>query len=199
MIEVYKILFDSNHCRSLASTDNSFVMDGNLFFDGRPKLPGWAPPPFWIYEPLLLDSDFQYVAGGSISFPERLTSNHRVMDCLEMSGEILPINLETGERYFILNVTKCVNALNHSKCEFSSYWDIESQSSKRGGLKKYSFHPDRIGSTPIFKVPETVRAHVLTSRNTHRLLCPDDFMTVYEEEKLTGLVFERVWAESEDE
>jgi hypothetical protein len=199
MIEVYKISFDANHCRSLALTDNSFLTDGKLIFDGRPKLPGWAPPPFWIYDPLLLDSDFQGGPGGCLTFPERLTKNDRVMECLEMSGEILQINLETGEKYFILNVTKCINALDSSKCKFSSYWDIESQSSKRGGLRKYSFHPDRIASTPIFKIPETARAHVLTSRNTNRLLCPDDFMTVYEEEKLTGLIFERVWAEGEDE
>ena len=93
----------------------------------------------------------------------------------------------------MVEVTECSNSLDHSKCVFSRYWDTESQSMKQGSLEKYAFHLERISSAPIFKVPETVRAHVLTSRNTGRLHCPDDFMTVYKEEGLTGLRFEKVW------
>lgn len=192
MVEVYKLTTDVTNYRILAPSDSSFIKEKMYVFDGTSRIATWHEPTFWVYNPILPSSDF-VSAGGTIAFGEKLKANHRVMECLEMSGEFLPIRLETGERYYILNVTDCINSLDHSACMFGRYYDTESQSVKQGSLEGYAFHPERISSAPIFKVPETVKAHVLTSRNTGRLHCPDDFMTVYEEEGLTGLKFEKVW------
>ncbi|MDB4262511.1 hypothetical protein N9849_00755 [bacterium] len=79
----------------------------------------WNSPDFYIHNPILEKGDFFHVGAGCIAFGEKVWNCDRMVDSLEMAGEILPITLETGEGLYILNVTECVNALDKEKSEYS--------------------------------------------------------------------------------
>jgi hypothetical protein len=156
-----------------------------LTFDGTPKLPGWEPPGVYVYKPKLKRGNFlSFMGGGALICDARAVEELREM--LEMSGELLPLP-HKGELFQTLNVTECVNVLDEEKTD----WVIGQTTRQRIGIKRYAFHPERLPETPLFKIPETARAEILTTEA--RIDPEDEFKPAVERLGLTGLLFEELW------
>lgn len=103
-----------------------------------------------------------------------------------MAGEILLIIINE-EQFYFLNVLECINVLDTKRTEYNYFED----GSISTVINKYFFHENRIGGSPIFKIPET---------NKYQILCfeglsdPwDEFKGRYEELNLKGLEFVEIY------
>ena len=185
MIEIYRIVVESES--SLILLDNGFTEELRRVLSGCREVEDWEPPLFRLESGA--GDGLVGTPCGTFAIPEHLAANIRLMECLELSGELLPIELDTGERYQILSPTGCVNSLNTTESVFG---DSGSQQLGNRVILRHIFHPVRIPCSPIFRIPETHSIHIYASKHA-RLHSESDFLTVYEEEGLTGLSFEKVW------
>ena len=186
---VYEISSDVDKCRSVEPIDSGLMESDLMKFNGDPIV-GWDEP----VEMRIIDlnkpsADFYHFDKGALAF------SPKVLDCIEMrtvfeiSGDILPVKLESGEELFILNVTHCCNPINLKETEW--YY---SSSGERGSVKKYVFH-NRFGFS-LLKIPENNYNPVLTYTRIDAQI-EDEFLRLYRYYKLTGLIFKELWA-SED-
>jgi len=143
----------------------------------------WQPP--FVY---LLDSHCE--AGDFLHYdPGALVASSEIMGEIrgffERAGELLPLWFD-GDECILLNVTVCVDALDHPKTE----WLVGDD----GGnveIKRFAFDHDRLAESSIFKIPETCRGSVLT---WERDGAPErEFKAFVEQHGLTGLLFEELW------
>ncbi len=150
----------------------------------------WNPPPFYVLDPIRTKkSDFFDIGSGAVAY------NHRVYDSvvgeiIERAGEVLHATLEgTGEEFFIFNCTACYNCLDRSKTEMR----LTPDGKMAIQVKKYVFHPKRIGDCSLFKIPEThrVELYALSRPSDYG----DEFYNQYHALGLTGLKFEEVWSD----
>jgi hypothetical protein len=109
---------------------------------------------------------------------------------LEMAGDLLPLPYEDQE-YTILNVTECINCLDHEASE----WRHSPFTGQRISPLRYVFHPDRFSESTLFKIPETRRAEILVVEGLHD---PEaEFRYAVEQGNLKGLIFEELWSYQE--
>jgi hypothetical protein len=105
---------------------------------------------------------------------------------LEAAGELLPLPYQ-GLTYYLLNVTLCINCLDHDRTE----WIIGKSTGKRIGIRRYEFQPDRFAESDLFKIPETCKAEILCVQG--RKDPRDSFWHAIEANRLKGLRFEEIW------
>ncbi len=192
MVRVLTVAPDVNRCQWVLPSDHDFALQGNLFFDGLPRLDSWNPPRFYIQNPLKDKSNFFIVASGAFAFDQTVREDPILSMFLEMAGEILPIELETGEPLYVLNVTQIGNALDQERSGFRK----DPSTGVVVTVEKYMFHANRLPESPIFKIPETRRAKVLTFAG--RYANPDDeFYEPYHRSGFTGLKFQELWNSEE--
>ncbi len=104
----------------------------------------------------------------------------------EMSGEIIPIQIERGPELYILNILECMNGLDYE----NTVWDYYGDGTK-GRILEYAFHKERIiNESTIFKIPETVNIDIFCFANTKDR--EDEFYHIYHDNGLTGLLFEEM-------
>lgn len=188
MVTIFRLVTVPNETQWALPTDRSFTAAGGMLFDGTPKAATWKPPTFYIQNPLKPRANFFMLNPGALAFDAAVRDHPYVGMFLEMAGEILPIALDTGESIFVLNVTECVNALDSQRTEFR----LDPTTKVRAAIVRYAFDVDRMTQSPIFKIPETRRAEILTFSG--RFACAEDeFMSVFTQTKFTGLKFEPVW------
>ena len=189
MVKIYRVKIDPTNSQWALPTDRQFTARGEMFFDGTPKAVTWNPPEFYIQNPLKPRSNFFILSPGALAFDNDVRTDPFIGMFLEMAGEILPIRLETGESLFVLNVTECVNALDKEQTK----WRLDPSTKVPAAIVTYAFHPQRLTQSPIFKIPETRRAEVLTFSG--RFSAPEDeFVSVYRQSRFTGLEFEEMWS-----
>lgn len=145
-----------------------------ISFNGQPKPRPWVPPKVEIEEPKLKRGDtFEFAS-------EPLILSGRAVDVLrphlERAGELLSLP-HAGETFWILNVTKFVDCLDHEKT------DID----KLGMFDEPKFHGERIGDATIFKIPE----------NSAMLFVTDAFKSDVESGGLKGFLFEKIWSDED--
>jgi len=104
---------------------------------------------------------------------------------LEIAGEILPLNMENGEKLYVLNVLECVNLLNSNK----TIWHIY-DSGEKGHILQYSFY-DSVSESSLFKIPETSKVEILTYSGIKD--DTDEFYTLYKKMGFTGLIFRELY------
>lgn len=189
MVTVFKIKFSSN-VNWIVPSDESFLNTITHPFDGRAKSKIWGEPSFYVHgDPERLETDFFSLASGAIAFSEKVKLAPNVISHLEIAGEILPVYMEHGPSFYVLNVTEIVNPLNQNDCLYEKF-----PSGRKGRILKYSFHPNRFSESSIFKIPETKEVDILT-------LCrekggaEDYFYQAYQESGLRGLDFEEIWSD----
>jgi len=190
MVKVFKIRVEANKCQWIIPDDEEFTKQGNLRFDGSLKLNNWNPPKFYIQKPTQEKSNFFIINVGTLAFDQSVMDNPMMAMFFEKAGEILPIELETGEPLYLLNTTEIINALDIERSEYR----VNPRTGAKVKLVKHVFKPDRFTQSSIFKIPETKTGEVLTF-DSHFSNPLDEFYSNYRESGFTGLKFEEVWSE----
>jgi len=190
MVKVLKIKPDVATCHWVLSDDRRFAEKGNLRFDGSNRLENWHPPQFYSQDPTKPKSNFHIISAGAFAFDQSVMDNDIMVMFFEMAGEILPIQLETGEPLYILNITEVVNALDIDKAVYRK----NPRTGAKVKLTKHAFKPDRFTRSSIFKIPETQTGEILTFSGLFKEPL-DEFYTSYQKCGFKGLRFEEVWSE----
>jgi hypothetical protein len=183
-MKVFSLHNLSNTFQSLVSEDDRIWATEAFKFDGLPKADSWVEPEFRVYNLVLKRGDFLRVASGTLGIRE--PAMQKLQSILERAGELLPISV-SGERVWCLNVTECVNCLDHPKVE----WLYGQESKRPFRISKFAFRRDMMPESSIFKIPETVRGTVLT--HTGLLEEDDDFFLQVTRHKMTGIRFELLY------
>jgi hypothetical protein len=182
-MKMYSIKADTNYQWLMPQIDEKDLLD-LMTFDCEPKSKQWPDIEWFIFNPKRkLGNFFCLGSNGKIAFDE-MVFNSDLYSLLEMSGEILPIKLGATNLY-ILNVLECVNALNDKKTKWAIYED-----GTKGRILEYSFYESRLSESPLFKIPETSKAEILTCSHDY----DDDFINLYRELGFTGLVFDEIYS-----
>ena len=102
-----------------------------------------------------------------------------VQTMFEMAGELLPLPY-AGKMLTVLNVTECINCLDHEKCEWRT---------ARNGIRlyptRYVFHSKRFNESSLFKVPEVRTSTIFCLE--HEFDPQTEFKAAVEEAGLQGL------------
>jgi hypothetical protein len=181
-MKVFLVGFDVNRFRSLA-------LDGDqsskvLHFDCTPRSADWSSPAMYCPDPVRPRPDLWYV-GTSSTIAATADAFDKVQTQFEMAGECLPLAAE-GERFTLLNVTECINCLDHDRSEF-----LKTADGRKLFPLKYAFHRDRFEENSIFKIPEA-RTRILC---VERAQDPEmEFKAAVDTHRLKGLTFQQIWS-----
>jgi len=157
-----------------------------LRFEGATRAGNWRPLRMKHIE--RLDSkgprltkrcDFP-CAGSSGKLALNGLARDKIGALLERCGELLPIVAEGDEPYWVLNVTRLVDALDEAKTEFL-------RASKTGrvlSIKRHVFEPDALVGEQLFKLPQTPQGLIYAT---------DAFVEAIKASGLTGLDFRPIW------
>jgi hypothetical protein len=99
-------------------------------------------------------------------------------DLLEGHGDILPTTIE-GEKYFLFNVTKVIDALDEANSEVIRYVGT----SKILRIPRYAFFVEELSEAAIFKIP-----------HFYRIFVTDQFVERVKSAGLKGFWFPRLWS-----
>jgi hypothetical protein len=108
-----------------------------------------------------------------------LKAVNALADFLKPNGEPLPIICDE-ERYFVYNVTRIIDALDEENCELKLF-----DSGRIMDILRFSFFPEKIGDTTVFKVLQCILTDVFVT---------EPFVKKVEEAKLKGFKFRLVWS-----
>ena len=100
-------------------------------------------------------------------------------DLLESNGELLPIVI-SGEKYFLFNVTRVIDALDESRSEIIRFDDFEIMD-----IEVHCFFPEKIGDAAVFKIPQMVTSDVFVT---------DVFVDRVKSARLKGFKFPLLWS-----
>lgn len=186
MMKIYTITFESNIYQSLVPEDLAVWKSGSLKFDGASKSESWSQPAFRVQNPILKEGDFVGIGPGCLGL--RSSAVARLLEILERSGEMLPVN-PASLGVSIFNVTECVNCLDHERTK----WIYGEESGLPIRIEKYAFVKELIPEATIFKIPELAKAKILA----HDGFCDeeDTFFSSVKRYGLTGIRFEEIWSE----
>jgi hypothetical protein len=160
---------------------------GDLMMDGSPRKNEWTPVAVYNRMPQLEETDFyQY-------HPSGLIINERALEAfgqayLETYAEVLPLICDEphcpAEKLYLINVTECVNCLDHAKTVWKGLSRIL--------FVKPAFRSERLPwPGTLFKIPETSATAVYLCEDTDA--STNAFREVMERSQLRGLIFETIW------
>lgn len=104
-----------------------------------------------------------------------------LMEVLVENGEILPLNGDSAEQYYVYNVTRILDALDTDKSD--AIWFGPGRIMM---MKRYAFRDAELEGATIFKVPQ-LRVQVFVT---------EPFVERIESSGLTGFSFREVWRSS---
>jgi len=184
-MNVYRVTHDVTTYQTFSPSDES-AYDSDLLFEAKNKIDDWKDLEVFTLNPLMPTSNFPYLCAGTILCDKLAVE--KLFKFFEMAGELLPV-INEGETYYALNVIECINMLNQKDTE----WEINRVSGIKVWINKFSFHPDRVLESTLFKIPETYRAEILTYAD---VIDPEDeFYYQYQKSGLKGLIFEKLWSD----
>lgn len=178
-MRVVKLLADGDRFQSIiADAPHGWE---ELAFDGTPRVETWVPPKVRVYKPRLKRSDFFYSMGALV------ISEHAREVFLEywnMCGELLPLPCG-NEMLWALNVTECIDCLDHEKSWWNGTWNLQ-------------FRIDLLSESPIFKIPETASTSVyVVDGREEDPSC--EFLQQLEQSDLKGWLIREVWNDQHPE
>jgi hypothetical protein len=183
-MKIFKIKKDSNNIQQIQPTDFSKITLERFNFDCEAKSKEFDDVVFYVNNPKTKPNNFYSTSGGCLVFDEKTLELCRTV--FEMSGEIIPIEIERSEDLYILNVLECMNGLNYGETK----WDYYSDGTK-GRILKYAFHKERVmNESTIFKIPETSKTDIFCFADVKDR--EDEFYYIYHDNNLTGLIFEEI-------
>ena len=104
-----------------------------------------------------------------------------LLDVLVENGELLPLDGDLAEKYYVYNVTRILDALDTEKSD--AIWFGTGRIMM---MKQYAFHGAQLEGVTIFKVPQ-LRVQVFAT---------EPFVKRVESSGLTGFSFREVWRSS---
>ena len=183
-MKIYRVEVDVGMYQTFyRSNTNEWSLD-QCIFDGRSRLADWTPPEIYIMHPKLERGNFFGFAatiGTWIVDAQGVELMDRFWSC-----ELLPLE-HKAEKFFVVNVLEVINVLDENRTQFR----IGKTTGARIGIERHEFHKDRLTEAPLFKIPETCRAEVLTCEGF--LEPEDEFKFNLEQSGLKGLVFHEIW------
>lgn len=183
-MKVFEIDFAVNDYQQLNFESEKRGRLPDIQFDGKSLKRRWKTPNMWVYRPKLKVPDLWAISipGAMVASPEAFS---RVGEFFEMAGEVLPIAFKE-KTWNLLNVTECVDALNHAKCEW-----LLTDEGERVYPMKYAFYIPALPESTIFKVPE-VSPLLLTHEDKGD---PEtEFKAACEKHKIKGIKFTLLWS-----
>ncbi len=184
-MRVYRVNSDVNRYQYFLPEHEEDALQ--LMTDCTPMSTVWSPPPVFVFKPLHEAGDFYQFSAGSLITSPRATEVLRTY--LEMAGELLPLPF-AGQTYTLLNVTECINCLDHERSEWVCAEDGTCLYPDR-----YVFHRNRFSESPIFKVPETRGGEILVAEGLHDP--EDEFRYEVVRAGLKGLIFTELWSDEQ--
>jgi hypothetical protein len=181
MAWVLKVLPEEGFQRLVATNGG----DAPGAFDGMPLEENWQPPTLVADDPTLEAPDVWACFGRTDVYAFTENAFAELIQFLDEAGETLPADVD-GRKVWLLNVTRGINCLKRSSCEFDP--------NDPAVITNYIFHTDRVVPS-LFKIPETRATDLLCGG--HVVASVDEFQTVFEELDLTGLRFDRIWVDLE--
>jgi hypothetical protein len=177
-MRVYMLRADSDRYKSFIMPQGGLYEFASLF-KGTPikRLPKLS---------IALDPDSHSLAKGD--FPSLLPSIpifsaravELIEDILKDSGELLPIRCGP-ETYFVLNVTRIIDALDESNSEIIRF----EGSSRILNIHDYVFVKERLVDIMIFKIPQMT---------DHNIFVTDQFLKRVKSARLKGFWFPLLWS-----
>lgn len=178
-MKVLKITFDTEKYSTINFDSIRDWTVQELEFDSLSKSSFWAERcDGYFVDPRKPQADFMQFSGGAMVVAPRVYDDNDMVMIFEFCGELLPIRIE-GVRYYIWNVTNCINALSQETTVFE------------GGLvtpKRVvtpAFRTTRFDQTTVFKVPETRWYDIYCVTEDRE----NDFYALYHERGYSGLCF----------
>ena len=183
---IYRLEFDPAY-QSLALADPALLKMPMLHFESTSKASFWQPTDLLSVDPDKPEPDFWQIVG----LPAGFVCKEKVLDevqTLENISEALPVRLGNQTLYFVhVNERGCWDALDATNC----VWPLETTGV--GIPLRYAFLAHRLGFPTLMTVPETCEHEVYVNA-----YCDDpayEFKAEIKRQKLTGLVFKRIWSE----
>jgi hypothetical protein len=177
-MNVYILDADVNKYRGIHYINEADVVAFNRRFDGSSMKGKWTGRERFAFIPRPLPKGD--TPGLSSHIPVFGSKAVTVLeDFLKPNGELLPISCD-GEKYFLYNVTRVVDALDESKCELQLFDD--------GGIMdiiRYSFLNEKLIGVLMFKLPQDPLGWVYTT---------DPFVDKVQAAGLKGFKFRLVWS-----
>jgi hypothetical protein len=150
-------------------------------FRGLSLRQGWRP---YAVEPIDDDPVLGQVLGdyarlGTVpTFSERAVVGLRAI--LEENGELLPLDVKRGSRYYAYNVTRVADVLDEHRSDLERF-----RSGKVMIINRHAFRLDQMHGLTIFKIPQMVASSVYVT---------DSFVDQVRDLGLRGFDFEEVSA-----
>lgn len=150
----------------------------------------WPSLSFYVRDPARTKrGNFFNLSLGSLAYDQAVLDSD-LGETIEKSGEVLSATLDdTKEKFYVFNPTSCYNCLDRDNTE--ARWTPDGTAAIQ--VKKFAFHPGRIGDVNLFKIPEMKRVGLfaLAGRDEPE----DEFYAQYHALGFTGLRFEEVWSD----
>ena len=145
-MNIYILDTDVNKYRGIYYV-NEDIVHFNRRFDGKSMKRKWTGREKFAFVPRRLrKGDTPYLSSHIPVFSSKAVTV--LEDFLKSNGELLPISCD-GEKYFLYNVTRVVDALDKPKCELQLFDD-----GKIMDIVRYSFLKEKMTEVVIFKLPQ---------------------------------------------
>jgi len=177
-MKVYILDADANKYRGIYYTNEDDIIEFNQRFNGTPIKKSWTGQERFAFVPRRL------IRGDTPSLSSHIpVFNSKAVnilgDLLEPNGELLPITCD-GERLFLFNVTRVVDALDEGNSGLKLFDDGDIMS-----IEEYSFIEERLLGVVVFKLPQRPLGWPYVT---------DPFVERVQAAKLKGFRFRLVWS-----
>lgn len=186
-MKVYSLRLDSNNYQRFLLEEAEVRKSALLTMNCTRKLKDWVPPEIRVPNPTLAKGNFFHLTSGALVIDG--TATEALRDVLEMAGELLPLKYK-GEDYTLLNITECMDCLDHERTE----WVLGKTTGAKIDIKRHVFNPDRMSESSIFKIPQRLATMYVVAG---RVDPEDEFKFRVEQNHLKGLLFEEVWRDED--
>lgn len=181
-MNVYSVSLDVDHYQSLELVDLDSDWEAMYKFDGN-SIEEWQPLKVTVFfddelETQLPPGDFPSLFADVPALSQRAVQV--LGPLIEGNGQLLPLQCAEGE-YFILNVTKVVDAIDERQSEIVRFPDGK----KVLDIKRFVFVPAKLQNVDIFKLPQQPLGQVFVT---------DGFVKAVRDAALVGINFEWLWS-----
>jgi hypothetical protein len=171
-----------------------------LVANGAPWKEAWMSPSVFSFQPRLREGDFWHRGGFGACFAVRPEAFETGLDLfLQPAGELLPLPYQ-GRKFKVLNVTECIDALDHEQTTWYDVDHVDDDGFDHGPREVFKpaprveepvFRLDRLG-WQLFKVPETAVTNIYCWEGSLDGE-EEQFRRFCEREGLTGLTFTEIY------